>query len=66
MNLQVPRSCPAERPPAERRALTPTEQELQLLISYVRGHITLEEANELLHQMGRFIIALCDYPIAAA
>ena len=66
MNSQIPSSRPAARTLAERRALIPTEQELQLLVSYVRGHLTLEEANELLHQMGRFIIALCDYPVAAA
>ena len=66
MNSQIPRSRSVARTLAERRALIPTEQELQLLVSYVRGHLTLEEANELLHQMGRFIIALCDYPVAAA
>lgn len=66
MTSQTSRSRPATRTLAERRALIPTEQELQLLASYVRGHITLEEANELLHQMGRFIIALCDYPVMAA
>jgi hypothetical protein len=66
MNSQIPRSRSVARTLAERRALIPTEQELQLLVSYVRGHLTLEEANELLHQMGRFIIALCDYPVAVA
>jgi hypothetical protein len=66
MSSSVSRSRPASQTPAEQRAFIPTEQELQLLISYVRGYLTLEEANELLHQMGRFIIALCDYPIVAA
>lgn len=44
-----------------RRAHTPSEQEMQLLTSYVLGQITLEEANELLHNHGRFIIAICEY-----
>jgi len=66
MTSQAPRSRPATRTLAERRTLIPTEQELQLLTSYLRGHLTLEEANELLHQMGRFIIALCDYPVMTA
>lgn len=65
MNLQALRSRTTQPTLAERRALIPTEQELQLLLSYVSGHITLEEANDLLHQIGRFIIAICEYPAAA-
>jgi hypothetical protein len=65
MSSHVSRSRPAGPIPTGQRAPAPNEQELQLLISYMRGHLTLEEANELLHQIGRFIIALCDYPVVA-
>lgn len=51
---------------ANRRALTPSDHDMQLLSSYVFGYITLEEANELLHQRGPFIIAICDYELATA
>ena len=64
MHALDPRSPTTGRTLAERRSLVPTEQERQLLASYVLGHITLEEANELLHQIGRFIIAICEYPVA--
>ena len=55
------RSRSAQQTPTKRQAPKPTEQEMQLLNSYVFGDITLEEANELLllHQNGRFIIAIC-------
>ena len=66
MNSQALRSRTTQPTLAERRALIPTEQELQLLLSYVSGYITLEEANDLLHQIGRFIIAICEYPAAVA
>jgi|GEM_PF-2400595 len=66
MTPRVPRSHTAQHTLTERRTLIPTEQELQLLLSYVSGHITLEEANDLLHQIGRFIIAICEYPVATA
>ncbi|GAA4499466.1 hypothetical protein GCM10023172_18080 [Hymenobacter ginsengisoli] len=56
----------AQQARARRRALTPSDQDMQLLSSYVFGHITLEEANELLHERGPFIIAICDYELATA
>jgi len=61
MSSSVSRSRPASQTPAKQRASIPTEQELQLLISYVRGYLTLEEANELLllYKNGRFIITVC-------
>ena len=43
----------------KRWAHTPSEQEQQVLSSYVLGYITLEEANDLLHQFGHFLITLC-------
>jgi len=61
MNSQATRSHTVRQAIAKRRALIPSEQEMQLLTSYVLGHITLEEANDLLHSIGRFIIAICDY-----
>jgi hypothetical protein len=64
MDSKDTRARTVRRTLAERRALTPTEQEMQLLTSYVLGQITLEEANELLHQHGRFIIAICEYRVA--
>ena len=64
MHLRDSHGLIAGRTLTERRSLVPTEQERQLLASYVLGHITLEEANELLHQVGRFIIAICEYPVA--
>jgi hypothetical protein len=64
MHSQNLRNRTIGRTLTERRSLIPSEQERQLLASYVLGHITLEEANELLHQVGRFIIAICEYPVA--
>lgn len=46
--------------PTKRWAHTPSEQEKQVLSSYVFGYITLEEANDLLHQFGHFLITLCE------
>jgi hypothetical protein len=45
----------------KRRAHTPSEQEKQVLSSYVLGYITLDEANDLLHQLGGFLITICEY-----
>jgi hypothetical protein len=42
----------------------PTEQEEQLRTSFVLGHLTLEEANELLHHHGRFMVAICEVDLA--
>ena len=39
-------------------APTPSEQELQLLTNYVLGHISLEEANDILKGQGRVMVAL--------
>jgi len=39
-------------------APTPGEQELQLLTSYMLGDISLEEANDLLREQGRLLVAL--------
>jgi len=66
MNPKNARSRTARQSLADRRALTPSEQDMQLLTSYVRGHITLEEANDLLHEHGPFIIAICEYHVAVA
>jgi hypothetical protein len=66
MDSQATRSRSVRQTLAERRALTPSEQEMQLLTSYVLGHITLEEANDLLHDYGRFIIAICEYYVPAS
>ncbi|MVN77777.1 hypothetical protein GO988_15710 [Hymenobacter sp. HMF4947] len=41
----------------------PSEQELQLLTNYVLGHISLEEANELLQGRGRVMVALYEYQL---
>jgi hypothetical protein len=64
MNSTAMGSRAARQARAKRRALTPGEQDLQLLSSYALGYITLEEANELLHERGPFIIAICDAPDA--
>jgi len=37
---------------------TPREQELQLLTNYTLGHISLEEANDILEGQGRIMVAL--------
>jgi len=37
---------------------TPCEQELQLLTNYTLGHISLEEANDILAGQGRIMVAL--------
>jgi len=66
MNPRNARSRTARQSLADRRALTPSEQDMQLLASYMRGHITLEEANDLLHEHGPFIIAICEYQIVSA
>jgi hypothetical protein len=61
MDSHTTRSRSVRQTLTARRAPTPNEQEMQLLTSYVLGHITLEEANELLllHKHGRFIITIC-------
>ncbi|RZK31568.1 MAG: hypothetical protein EOO63_03795 [Hymenobacter sp.] len=61
MDSQTTRSSSVRQNLTKRRAHMPNEQEMQLLTSYVLGHLTLEEANDLLllHERGRFIIAIC-------
>lgn len=66
MNSSATDSRPVRQARARRWALTPSDQDMQLLSSYVFGHLTLEEANELLHERGPFIIAICDYELATA
>lgn len=46
-------------------APNPSEQELQLLTNYVLGHISLEEANELLQGQGRIMVALYEYQLVS-
>jgi hypothetical protein len=55
------RSRTIRQAPTKRWAHTPSEQEKQVLSSYVLGYITLEEANDLLHQFGHFLITICEY-----
>jgi hypothetical protein len=61
MDSQTTRRQTVRQTLTNRRALSPSEQEMQVLTSYVLGYITLEEANDLLHQLGRFIITICEY-----
>lgn len=52
--------------PTKRWAHTPSEQETQVLANYVFGYLTLDEANELLHELGGFLITICDYLVTSA
>jgi hypothetical protein len=60
------RSRTVRQPLTKRWAHTPSEQEKQVLSSYVLGYITLDEANDLLHQLGGFLITLCEYQVTGA
>jgi hypothetical protein len=60
------RSRSLRQAPTKRWAHTPSEQEKQVLSSYVFGYLTLEEANELLHQFGGFLITICEYQVTSA
>jgi hypothetical protein len=64
MDSKAPRIRTARQTLAPRLAPTPTEQELQLLTSYVLERITLGEANELLQLHGHFMVTICEYQIA--
>jgi hypothetical protein len=66
MASQNPGTRTARQTLTKRWPHTPSEQEKQVLSSYVLGYITLEEANDLLHQLGRFLIAICEYQVASA
>jgi len=61
MRSQVSGTRTTRQPLPKRWAHTPSQQEQQVLSCYVFGYITLEEANDLLHQLGRFLIAICEY-----
>lgn len=52
--------------PTKRWAHTPSEQEKQVLANYVFGYLTLDEANELLHELGGFLITICEYLVTSA
>lgn len=52
--------------PTKRWAHTPSEPEKQVLANYVFGFLTLDEANELLHELGGFLITICEYQVTSA
>ena len=52
--------------PTKRWAYTPSEPEKQVLANYVFGYLTLDEANELLHHLGHFLITICEYQVTSA
>lgn len=52
--------------PTKRWAHTPSEQETQVLANYVFGYLTLDEANELLQELGGFLITICEYQVMSA
>ncbi len=60
------RHRPLRSAPNTRRAPAPSEPEKQVLSSYVLGYITLQEANDLLHQLGGFLITICEYQLTNA